>query len=90
MMCHAHDGSVCLAPSRTVYFLEVTNAGRGFSDGIAAIPLPAKLAFRHNRREHFLMVDTHIERMTRVQYNGAYPEKRFWYPTDRTDRSGSL
>jgi prepilin-type N-terminal cleavage/methylation domain-containing protein len=89
MMCHAHDGSVCLAPSRTVYFLEVTNAGRTFLEGMASIPLPPKLAFRHNRREHFLMVDTHVERFTRLQYNSASVDKRFWYPTDKTDRSGS-
>ena len=90
MMCHAHDAARCLAPSRTVYFLEVTNAGRTFSDGVASIPMPPKLAFRHNHREHFLMVDTHIERLTRAQYPGAYSDQRFWYPTGLTDRSGNL
>ena len=89
MICHAHDATVCLAPSRTVYFLEATNAGRTFSDGIASVPSPPKLAFRHDRREHFLMMDTHIERFKREQYNGAPADKRFWYPTDLTDRSGS-
>jgi prepilin-type N-terminal cleavage/methylation domain-containing protein len=89
MICHAHDATVCLAPSRTVYFLEVTNAGRTFTEGIASVPSPPKLAFRHDRREHFLMMDTHIERFKREQYNGAPADKRFWYPTDLTDRSGS-
>lgn len=90
MMCHAHDAAGCLAPSRTVFFLEVTNAGRTFSEGVAMVPMPPKLAFRHNRREHFLMVDTHIERLTRAQYAGAYSDQRFWYPTALTDRSGGL
>jgi prepilin-type N-terminal cleavage/methylation domain-containing protein len=92
MMCHAHDSSRCMAPSRTVYFLEVTNQNQSsFSprDGMAWVPDLAGLAFRHNQREHFLMVDTHAENLNRKQYNAAVSDKRFWYPTEDTGKNGN-
>jgi prepilin-type N-terminal cleavage/methylation domain-containing protein len=88
MMCHAHDASSCLAPSRTVYFLEETNLFNEFTDSMAD-PLLPKMAFRHNQREHFLMVDTHAERLNRKQYNAAVSDDRFWYPTKETSRLGN-
>lgn len=89
MVCHAHDITSCLAPSRTVYFLEVTNKGKSFPDGIAIVPAPDKLAFRHNSREHFLMMDTHVENLTRKEYAIDTNDLRFWFPTEKTDRSGN-
>ena len=89
MMCHAHDPSTCLAPSRTAYFLEVTNQLRGFPTGIATVPYPTQLAFRHSQREHFLFVDTHAERMNRAAYANALTDKMFFYPTWATDRLGN-
>jgi prepilin-type N-terminal cleavage/methylation domain-containing protein len=89
MMCHAHDISACLAPSRTVHFLEVTNQSRGFDTGIATLPTPGQMAFRHNQREHFLFVDTHAERLSRKQYSEAVSDKRFFYPTEDTGRAGN-
>lgn len=89
MMCHAHDASSCLAPSRTVYFLEMTNQSRTFPFGVAGVPGPPWLPFRHNRREHFLMVDTHTERLNPQQYNAALSDQRFWFPTKATDREGN-
>ena len=89
MMCHAHDAFACYAPSRTVYFLEVTNLSRGFTYGIANVPNPPGLAFRHNQREPFLFADTHIERFNRKQYTAAVLDKQFWYPTADTSRVGS-
>ena len=89
MMCHAHDASACIAPSRTVYFVEVVNQSRGFGTGIATVPNPPQLAFRHNQREHFLFVDTHVDTLTRMQYTNSVADKRFWYPTEATDRAGN-
>jgi prepilin-type N-terminal cleavage/methylation domain-containing protein len=99
MMCHAHDASACLAPSRTVYFAEGINLPRGFEVGMATVPfyplrtpLPDQLAYPHNRRENLLMVDTHIERLNRAQYDDALSDPRFWYPTanlNQLDTSGS-
>jgi prepilin-type N-terminal cleavage/methylation domain-containing protein len=89
MMCHAHDASASLAPSRTVYFLEVTNQSRGFFTGVATPPNPVQLAFRHNQREHFLFIDTHVERLNRGQFNSAISDKRFWYPTEDTGKNGN-
>jgi hypothetical protein len=94
MICHAHDVSACLAPSRSVYFVEVVNQLRGFATGIAAVPIPTmpvppEMAFRHNQREHFLFVDTHAESMTRAQYLNAAADKRFWYPTEETTTKGN-
>lgn len=90
MTCHARDSSAAFAPSRTVFFVEVTNQSRGSFCGIAAPPSPTQMAFWHNQREHFLMVDTHIETLTRTGYTNATTDKRFWYPTDATDRGGNL
>lgn len=89
MMCHGHDAFACLTPSRTVYFLEVTNLSRGYASGIANVPIPAGLAFRHNRREPFLFVDIHTESLNQKQYGGSASDKRFWYPTADTTRAGS-
>ena len=89
MMCHAHDVSACIAPSQSVNFLEVTNQSRTFFSGIATLPTPPQMAFRHNQREHFLMVDTHVERLSRAEFTNAASDKRFWYPTDSTSRNGN-
>ena len=90
MMCHAHDTSASLAPSRTVYFLEVTNQSRGFFTGMATPPNPVQLAFRHNKHENAVFVDTHAERLSRMQFNNAASsDKRFWYPTEDTGKNGN-
>jgi len=89
MICHAHDTSACIAPSRTVHMLEVVNQGRSFGTGMATVPNPPQLAFRHNQREHFLFVDTHTERLSPLQYTNKVSDKRFWYPTEATDNKGN-
>jgi len=89
MSCHAHDTSASLAPSRTAYFLEVTNQSRGFFTGLATPPNPVQLAFRHNQRENVVFLDTHAERLSRMQFDSAASDKRFWYPTEATDRGGN-
>jgi hypothetical protein len=89
MTCHAHDPSAFLAPSRSVYFLEVVNQSRGFYTGIATLPTPTQMAFRHNQREHFLFADTHAESLSRTEYTNAVTDQRFWYPTKATDRAGN-
>jgi prepilin-type N-terminal cleavage/methylation domain-containing protein len=90
MMCHAHNTSSCLAPSRTAYFLEVVNQSRSFPTGIASIPFsPSSYAFRHNRREHFLFADTHADRLTQTQFSSGLSDKRFSYPTEDTSRGGN-
>jgi type II secretory pathway pseudopilin PulG len=90
MICHAHSISSCLVPSRTVYFLEVVNQTRSFPTGIASVPFsPSSYAFRHNRREHFLFVDTHAERLTEAQFSSAMSDQRFSYPTQDTGRNGN-
>jgi len=94
MMCHAHDITRTLAPSRTVYFVEVTNQTRGFSTGMTGTinvssPASTQMAFRHNRHEHFVFVDMHAERLNQKQYLAESTDKRFWYPTDDTSRLGN-
>jgi general secretion pathway protein G len=89
MVCHAHDASACLAPSRTVYFLEETNLFERFIDSLANTSLTTQMAFRHNQREHFLFVDTHAERLNFKQYNAAVSDQRFWYPTKAITTSGN-
>jgi prepilin-type N-terminal cleavage/methylation domain-containing protein len=90
MMCHAHDASTCLAPSRTVYFLEVNRSiWTGSTLGVAPVPHPPSLAFRHNQREHFVMLDMHVESLSRTEYTNAATDERFWFPTAVTDRSGN-
>lgn len=90
MICHAHDPSACMAPSRTVHFLEATSLSSIFPEGIALPPAPSRLTFWHNSHEYFLMVDTHIERLNRSQYGAAIQDPRFWYPTKATGTSGNL
>lgn len=87
MICHAWDGTKCIAPSHTVFFLESMNLSRG--SGYGVFPPPGPLAFRHNQREHFLMVDTHVERLSRTEYTNASADPRFWYPTEAMDRGGN-
>ena len=88
MTCHVHDAARALVPARSVYFLEVTNQMRGIPTGIAMVPAAPSLAFRHAKRENFVFMDTHFEKLTRAQYNAAAADLRFWYPTTRTDMSG--
>src|SRR3954470_24824781 len=70
MMCHAHDSTRCLAPAKTILFIEATNLNIGATitaiDGIISPPAPGlgfpiaapgTFATRHNRRAHLLMND---------------------------------
>jgi len=77
--CHAHDATQCLAPARTVYFLEATNLGRGVFTGLSS---QVATAFRHAKRQHFVFMDAHFEKLTRAQYNGAITDVRFWNPNN--------
>lgn len=87
MVCHAHDAANCLAPSRSVYFLEVTNQSRGFMYGLA-VPGSPYMAFRHGKRENFVFMDTHTERLNAKQYSAAAADQLFWYPTSATGMEG--
>ena len=90
-VCHAHDATACLAPARSVYFLEATNLpgiAMGVAAGLAAAPNPQTLAFRHGKREHFVFMDMHTEKLTYKQYLGAATDPRFWYPNTATGMDG--
>jgi len=86
MSCHAHDITSCLAPARSVFYLEITNLIRGFGTGMAE---PSNInggttnvAFRHAKREHIIFMDAHFEKLTKTEYtNAAKGDPRFWYPT---------
>ena len=88
MVCHAHDAAACLAPARTVYFLEATNLSRGFATGIAFAETPTALAFRHAKKENVAFMDCHFEKLTRSQFTAGNTDPRFWYPTQATGREG--
>jgi prepilin-type N-terminal cleavage/methylation domain-containing protein len=80
--CHAHDASECLAPARTVYFLEATNLSRGMESGLAT-STATNLAFRHTKREHLVFMDAHFEKLTGAQFtNASVGDPRFWYPNN--------
>jgi prepilin-type N-terminal cleavage/methylation domain-containing protein/prepilin-type processing-associated H-X9-DG protein len=93
MMCHAHNVSACLAPSRSAYFVEDTGLDRGSPMGMSVVPLYSPMLsfniarFPHNRRRNFLMVDTHIESLNPAGWNDALSDPRFWFPSANTDMS---
>jgi hypothetical protein len=74
---HARGSTVAFAPSRTVFFVEVTNQSRGSFCGIAAPPSPTQMAFWHNRREHFLMAASHIESLSGTGYTNVAADRGF-------------
>jgi prepilin-type processing-associated H-X9-DG protein len=91
-MCHARDVTMCIAPAKTVFFVEATNLPVTFNGSSIAPPgdsfgpfssLGGQLSFRHRVRAHVLMVDTHVERLKpkQVQLNS---DKRLWLPNDDT------
>ena len=97
MMCHAHDTVRCIAPARTILYIEATNSNVGttfsFMDGIMSPPAgsgfpvmaPGQFATRHNGRAHLLMNDMHVEKMNWQQYDLACKDPRFWCPTGQTN-----
>jgi len=95
-MCHAHDTTKCIAPAKTVFFLEATNLTATF-DGTSVSPpgdtygpfsaSGGKVALRHSARAQLLMVDTHIERLKAKQLTFS-TNKRLWLPNDNTDFGG--
>jgi len=97
-MCHAHDLPNCIAPSKTIYFVEATNLITTFKGGLASPPpsiasgtpitTPDQAAYRHRWREHFLMIDNHVERMNQPAYNSAVAERRLWLPNNTTGVQG--
>jgi prepilin-type N-terminal cleavage/methylation domain-containing protein/prepilin-type processing-associated H-X9-DG protein len=89
MMCHARDTTTCFAPSRTLYFTEGTNLQASIAGGINSVIAPQYFVYNHNLRTHFLMADTHVEKMNLADATAAVSDKRFWYPTDRTDAGGN-
>ena len=98
-MCHAHDVTMCLAPARTVYFVEAINLRPNLRG--ASIPPPGdtfgpfgltaegQVALRHSARAHLLMVDTHVERLKLKQMLPT-SDKRLWYPNDSVAFSDGL
>jgi len=98
MMCHAHDVTVCVAPARTVFFVEEANLPND-RWGSLAEPFPIRFwtnapvsapAFPHGRRGNLLMVDSHVLRRTQKEMQDAFADRFFWYPTGDDDRSGGL
>jgi prepilin-type N-terminal cleavage/methylation domain-containing protein/prepilin-type processing-associated H-X9-DG protein len=100
-MCHAQDIVKCLAPSRTLLFLEPADlattqlyeSGMVSPPDIMGIPpgfgAPGVLATRHNQRGYVLMADLHVEKMKKSQFDlNSKNDKRFWYPNERTDVGG--
>jgi prepilin-type N-terminal cleavage/methylation domain-containing protein len=90
MMCHAHDSTGCLAPSRTIYFLEAMNVNNigNFPSGLVAPGMSFVIAARHNQRAHMLVTDMHVEKMNKKQFDAACSDKRFWYPNEQTAVGG--
>lgn len=91
-MCHAHDVTKCLAPSKTIYFVEATNLALSFYGSSIAPPgdtfgpfglSGSQFTFRHNARLHVQMVDTHVERL-KVKQIGSTADKRLWFPNNDT------
>ena len=91
-MCHARDVTKCLAPAKTVYFVEATNLALSFFGSSIAPPgdtfgpfsiSSSQLTFRHRARLHAQMVDTHVERL-KVKQIGPVTDKRLWLPNDDT------
>jgi prepilin-type N-terminal cleavage/methylation domain-containing protein/prepilin-type processing-associated H-X9-DG protein len=98
MMCHAHDVTACLAPARTVFFVEAANLPND-RWGSLAEPYPIRFwtnapvsapAFPHGQRGNLLMVDSHVLRRTQKEIQDAFTDRYFWYPTGNDDRSGGL
>ena len=101
MICHAHDFSGCVAPPQTIMFLEGTNQTPRASpslSGLAPAPYPpptlppplSSLGFRHRGRGNLLMMDLHTETMNKQQFDNSHWLKQFWYPNDKTGRTGGL
>jgi len=92
MMCHAHDASVCLAPAKSMFFLEVTNLSQTTMGGLISdrpVPPRAVPAFRHNQRETILMVDGHVANPRPTEYFIIAAADEFWYPTGQSNRRGN-
>jgi prepilin-type N-terminal cleavage/methylation domain-containing protein len=97
MNCHAHDPTKCVAPYKTILFIEATNlpTGGGYRAGLVSPPAgtsvpvsfggPGVLATRHNQRGFLLMTDLHGEKMKKKEFDlRTQNDKQFWYPNDKT------
>jgi len=102
MNCHAHDVTKCVAPSKTILFIEATNlptiadyrAGLVSPPNTSIVPIsfgvPGILAARHNQRGFLLMNDLHIEKIKKKEFDDrSLTDKQFWYPNDKTNVGGS-
>lgn len=91
MLCHAHDLTRCRRPANTVLLLEATNLARNIGGGMVGPingPIPGapltSLGFTHNGRQHFLMADSHVQKMSRNQLIAVQTgDPFFWYPNDQ-------
>jgi len=96
-MCHAHDSSACLNPSRTIFFVETTNyvpaIVGGLSGPIDVTPPgsfnPFLPGFPHQNSANFLMTDGHIQRMTPKQMNSEAMTAEIWYPNSEHEYRGT-
>jgi prepilin-type N-terminal cleavage/methylation domain-containing protein len=97
MNCHAHDPAKCVAPSKTILFIEATNlpTGGGYRAGLVSPPTTTSvpvsfgvsgiLASRHNQRGFLLMNDLHLEKIKKKEFDlRTQSDKQFWYPNDQT------
>ena len=89
-MCHANDATKCLAPARTVQFMEATNLPPNMQGGATTPPnepfgpfssVGGKITLRHSARAHVVMVDTHVERLKDSQLRPG-GDRRLWLPND--------
>src|SRR5690349_20313793 len=96
-MCHAHDSSACLTPSKTIFFVETTNyvpAVVGGLSGPIEITPPGSFnpflpGFPHQQDSNFLMIDGHIRRMTPKQMNSEAMTPETWYPNSEHEYRGT-
>ena len=94
MMCHAHDVAQCLAPARTLFFVEEANLPNDLWGSLAE-PYPIQFgtnapvsapAFPHGWRGNLLMADAHVVRMSQKELEAAATDRYFWYPTGGDER----
>ena len=86
--CHPADLANYLKPAKTFLLMEAKIMPTDFTGLVAptASVSTRPLAFRHNKRGHLLMADTHIETLNTNRFVQVSMTKRFWYPDN--DMSG--
>ena len=88
--CHPAEVANYLKPAKTLLIMEANMTPINFTGLVSPTSWfgvsTRQLAFRHNKRGHLLMADSHIEAMNTNRFSRISMTKRFWYPDD--DPSG--